>query len=151
MMNIELLSDKSGYPYDLLLLADETVEAINQYIYDSDVYLVKGNNNEDIGVFCLYKIDNETIELKNIAIVEAHQGKGLGSKIIDFIKAKCKPNYKYLIVGTADTGEKQIRFYQSNGFIKFDIRKDFFIDNYNIPIFENGKQLRDMILLKYRL
>ena len=44
---------------------------------------------------------------------------------------------------------RQIHFYEMNGFIKYTIRKDFFIENYDLPIFENGVQLKDMQLLKF--
>jgi aminoglycoside 6'-N-acetyltransferase I len=54
-------------------------------------------------------------------------------------------------VGTADCGLAQIRFYERNGFVKYAIRKDFFIKNYELPIYENGQLLKDMIMLKYTL
>lgn len=43
---------------------------------------------------------------------------------------------------------KQIRLYQKLGFKKHTTIKDFFIDNYPEPIYENGKQLIDMVVLK---
>lgn len=147
-LKIDILKEKESYPYELLLLADETVDAINKYLFDSEVYLVK-NNSENVGVFCLYRINDQTIELKNIAVAEHFQSKGVGSLMIDFIKEKCSENFKTLIVGTADCGDQQIRFYEKNGFVKYDVRRNFFIDNYEKPIFENGIQLKDMLMLKY--
>jgi len=41
MLGFEIISKKENYPYELLLLADETVESINKYIFDSIVYCVK--------------------------------------------------------------------------------------------------------------
>lgn len=138
-------------PYSLLLLADETIEAIDKYIFSSQVYLVKDEQHHTVGVFCLQELDSETIELKNIAVAEAFQSKGLGSKIIDYIKHICAPQYATLLVGTADCGFRQIAFYERNGFNKYAVRKDFFVENYPEPIMENGKQLRDMVVLKYDL
>lgn len=149
-LDFEILKKGEAYPYHLLLLADETVDAIHRYLLDSIVYLVK-NKNQEIGVFCLYQLDENTIELKNIAVAEAFQSKGLGSLIIDYIKGACGENYKILVVGTADSGHRQIQFYKNNGFVEFDIKKNFFIDNYEEPIFENGVQLKDMLMLKYEL
>lgn len=145
-----LLKDSSEYPYELLLLADETKSAIDKYLYDSIVYVVK-KNNENIAVFCLYEIDAKTIELKNIAVSESFQNLGIGSKIINFIKEIVGKQYSNIIVGTADCGLNQIRFYERNGFNKFAIRENFFIDNYEFPIIENGIRLKDMILLKCEL
>jgi hypothetical protein len=41
-----------------------------------------------------------------------------------------------------------LSIYKKAGFIEFDIRKDFFIQNYAKPIFEDGVQLKDMAVLK---
>ena len=150
MIKFELLNDKDKLPYDLLLLADETKDAIDKYVYDSDVFLAKIDENI-IGVFCLLKIDDKTIELKNIAVDEKFQSNGYGSVFIDFIKQEVKNKYEDLIVGTADIGTRQINFYERNGFIKFDVKKNFFVDNYKEPIIENGIQLKDMVVLKYKL
>jgi aminoglycoside 6'-N-acetyltransferase I len=49
---------------------------------------------------------------------------GLGSQLLDFIKENYQ-QYPNLIVGTADCGLAQIRFYERNGFVKYAIRKDF--------------------------
>jgi len=149
-LKFEIISDKENYPYELLLLADETVESINKYIFDSIVYCAK-NNEKIIAAFCLNKVDENTIELKNIAVVEKYQNRGYGSEIISFIKKICKNKYLSIIVGTGDCGINQINFYEKNGFRKYDIRKNFFIDNFEKPIFENGIQLKDMVLLKYEL
>ena len=149
-LKFEIISDKENYPYELLLLADETVESINKYIFDSIVYCVR-DNEKPIAAFCLYEVDKNTIELKNIAVAEKYQNSGYGSEIISFIKKICKDKYLNILVGTGDCGIKQLNFYEKNGFCKYDVRKNFFIDNFDKPIFENGIQLKDMILLKYEL
>jgi len=143
----EILDHK--YPMDLLLLADETVDAIKKYLYDSRVYSV-WSDQEEIAVFCLYPLNENTLELKNIAVHTAYQNKHIGSYLIDQIKSIARQqNYQTLIVGTSDTGEAQIRFYKRNGFTLYAKRKNFFIDHYPEPIFEHGKQMIDMVLLKY--
>ena len=149
-LKFEVIPDRENYPYELLLLADETIESINKYIFDSTVYCVK-NNEETIAAFCLYEIDDNTIELKNIAVAEKYQNRGCGSAIISFIKKICKNKYRSIIVGTGDCGIQQIRFYEKNGFCKYDIQKNFFIENFEEPIFENGNQLKDMVMLKYEV
>jgi len=143
--------ENNAYPMELLLLADETVEAIEKYLYDSAVYSV-WDGAKAIAVFCLYAQDEKTLEIKNIAVDTAYQNKKIGSFLIEQIKQIAQhEQYDTLIVGTADTGEAQIRFYERNGFVLYDKRKNFFTDNYAAPIFENGKQLVDMVLLKIEL
>lgn len=145
-----VLQEGDPYPYDLLLLADETITAINKYIHESVVYLVKNAGNP-IAVFCLYTVDSTTVEIKNIAVATAYQNRGIGSHMLAFIKEHSRYSYSKIIVGTADVGIDQIRFYERHGFRKFGIRKDFFIDNYEQPIIENGITLRNMILLGFAI
>jgi len=146
-----LLHSDSEIPYHLLLLADETKEAINQYIFNSDIYLLQ-NGTENIAVMALYKKSNSELEIKNVAVIESYRSKGIGGILMDKAKEIAKENhYKTLTVGTSDTGFQQIRFYEKNGFIKNGILKDFFIENYPVPIYENGLQMRDMIVLVHHL
>ncbi|WP_292008460.1 GNAT family N-acetyltransferase [Chryseobacterium sp.] len=138
-------------PYPLLLLADETVEAIDKYIFSSEIYVLKDHQKE-IAVMALYKNSAQQLEIKNIAVIPSFRNQGIGKILIN--KAKeiaVKDHFASLIVGTSDTGYDQIRFYEKNGFIKKEIRKDFFIKNYPVPIYENGMQMRDMIILEYLL
>ncbi|KAB1229442.1 GNAT family N-acetyltransferase [Chryseobacterium viscerum] len=136
-------------PYHLLLLADETQEAIDQYIFKSDLYL-SHDGTENIAVMALYKNSDTELEIKNVAVIESYRNKGIGSILMNKAKEIAKENhYKTLTVGTSDTGFQQIRFYEKNGFIKQGILKDFFIENYPFPIYENGLQMRDMILLAH--
>ncbi|MDV7697767.1 GNAT family N-acetyltransferase [Chryseobacterium soli] len=136
-------------PYELLLLADETIEAINQYIFASEVYILN-NGDHDIAVMALHENSTTEIELKNIAVTENCRNKGIGSILIDKAKELAtEKHYTSLLVGTSDTGLQQIRFYEKNGFVKKGIRKDFFIENYPFPIYESGIQMRDMVMLEF--
>ncbi|MBV8326166.1 GNAT family N-acetyltransferase [Chryseobacterium sp.] len=138
-------------PYGLLLLADETTEAIDQYIFKCDIYILQ-NGTENIAVMALYQNNDTELEIKNIAVIEGYRSKGIGSILIKKAKEIALGNhYKVLSVGTSDTGFQQIRFYEKNGFNKTGIRKDFFMENYPSPIYENGLQMRDMILLTHHL
>ena len=141
---------KDDYPYNLLLLADETKEAIAKYLFNSEVFIVE-NQEEQIAVFCLYPINKDTIELKNIAVKETYRNRGLGAQLLTYIKEYCRGNYKALIVGTPDTSEQTLRFYRRNGFKNDYIRENFFIENYPQPIIENGIQLKHMQVLKLEL
>lgn len=139
-----------NFPYDLLLLADETREAIDKYLPRSEVYVARfADNDIFIGVFCLYRVDVNTVEIKNIAVSEQYQGKGVGGHLLEeACRVALDKHYKEIIVGTGDAGKRQIRFYEKNGFTKYAVRKNFFPDNYEKPIYENGVMLKDMVLLK---
>jgi protein-L-isoaspartate O-methyltransferase len=51
-----------------------------------------------------------------------------------------------LEVGTGSFGY-QLAWYQRAGFRVFAVERDFFLDNYEEPIFEDGIQLKDMLRL----
>ncbi len=51
-----------------------------------------------------------------------------------------------LEVGTGTFGY-QLTWYQRNGFRVFAVERDFFLANYEEPIYENGIQLKDMLRL----
>ena len=152
-LKITRLPASEDIPFYLLLLADETIAAIEKYIHDSEIYVAKANECPNtIGIFVLQRINEEEIEIKNIAVAETCQGKGIGSYMIDEIKRIASAaNYRYIIVGTPDSSLRQINFYQRNGFTKFDLRKNFFIENYPEPIIEDGIVLRDMMVLRMNL
>lgn len=52
-----------------------------------------------------------------------------------------------MYVGTSDT-ESTLKFYYRLGFKDYDIRQNFFISQYEQPIYDNGKLLIDMKILK---
>lgn len=142
------LRPEDALPMPLLLLADETIEAIERYIYQCDVYVAAGDDGLSAGVFALYRSSAEEIELKNMAVAEAYQGRGLGSYMLEEVcRIAASSGYIKVIVGTATVG-RQLNFYKKNGFMPFDVRKDFFLTYYSEPIFEEGERLRDMILLE---
>ena len=145
---ISLLEKDKEIPYDLLLLADETTEAINKYINQSDIYVLK-RDDEIIALYVLLPISSDTIEIKNIAVDKAFQGQGIGRRLLeDAIDRAKQTGFKKIILGTADAAIKQLYLYQKVGFEIYDIKHRFFLDHYPEPIYENGIQLKHMIMLQ---
>lgn len=56
-----------------------------------------------------------------------------------------------ILICTAYFAIMQLNFYQKMGYELFRVIKDFFITNYPEPVFENGKQLKDMLMLRKKL
>ena len=150
---IRKISSKYDLPFDLLLLSDEPIGLIEKYIYDSEVYVAtESEDSEAVAVFALLKINDSDIEIKNIAVAETLQNRGIGSFLISEIKRIAKiAKFDNVIVGAPDRAVKQINFYEKNGFIKYDLKKDFFVKNYPAPIIDNGVMLRDMVMLKLKI
>lgn len=68
-------------------------------------------------------------------------------KMVEYIAEKHKGKYSVLQVGTGDS-PLTVPFYEKCGFVKTHSIKNFFIDNYDHPIYECGVRLTDMIYLQ---
>ena len=133
-------------PFDLLLLADPSKKMIDRYLSKSEVFIAT-THDQTIGVLVL-RIEGKEAEIMNLAVAEAHQGKGIGSRLINHaISISKEKGLRKLMIATADTSKNQLRLYQHLGFTVSEQVKDFFIKNYEMPIMENGKQAKDMIRL----
>ncbi len=131
---------------NILLIGDEDENMISKYIEQSTVFALYVNDVLT-SVCAVITTDNETIEIKNLATYPEYQNKGYASALIDFVCNKYKTEFKYLILGTGENN-KTLSFYKKRGFKETHRLKNFFIENYSHPIFEGGKQLKDMIYLK---
>lgn len=150
-VQIKIKHLKDRYPFDLLLLADESIEAINKYINACSVFEILLNNNI-IGVLAVMNNGDNTIELKNIAIDKKYQKKGFGKQAISWLEEFYKKKgVKIIYLGTGDQSLIQQKFYLKLGFEKYAIKENFFLNNYPNPIYENGNQLKDMIMFKKQI
>lgn len=148
---VKKLSGDDEVPYELLLLADPSIEIINDYIYREDCYVAYINNNI-VGVYVIIKTRPLTLELVSIAVNEVYQGKGIGkSLILSAIDVARKEKAKVLEVGTGNSGISQLALYQKCGFRMVSIDRDFFKKHYRESIMENGIQCIDMIRLSMDL
>ena len=75
------LNKEEAMPWELLLDADPSMDAIAKYLDASDIYIAV-LNEEIVGTFVLYPIDTTRIEIKNIAVLEQFQGKGIGQWLL---------------------------------------------------------------------
>lgn len=138
-------------PYALLLLADPSKDLVDEYLKQSDTFVAE-QNKETVGVVVLFPLTEETVEIKNVAVKPALQGRGIGSYLIaNAIKVATLKKYKSVCIGTANSSIGQLYLYQKLGFEITEIRKDFFTDRYAEPIYENGVQAKHMLMLTKRL
>lgn len=147
MKIVEVKSDKKRY-IDLLLLADEQEDMIDRYLERGTMYVLDDNG---IKAECVVTEESSgVLEIKNIASKPTQQRKGYGKMLIDFIVSKYSGQYSVLQVGTGDS-PLTVPFYEKCGFQRSHVVKDFFINNYDHPIYECGVQLVDMIYLQKEL
>jgi len=135
-------------PYELLLLADETVEAINRYIMDSDIYVLE-RGGKPIAAYVLYTLNEHEVEIKNIAVDRAYQGQGIGRFLLrDAAVRAAERGHSSLLIGTAETAVRQLALYRKAGFSFHTLKKNFFTANYPVPIVEEGIPLKHMVMLR---
>lgn len=147
-MNIIKITENKKQYLDLLLLADEQESMIDRYIDRGTMYAL---DEGGVKAVCIVTDEGSGIlEIKNIATAPAYQGRGYGRQLISFIIEHYKEAFKILQVGTGDS-PLTIPFYEKCGFRKSHSIKNFFVDNYDHPIFECGKQLTDMVYLQMKL
>ena len=143
--NIE--TNKKQY-LPLLLLADEQEDMIDRYLQRGVMYVL-----EDDGVKAECVVTDEgngILELKNIAVAPDFQRKGYGRALVTFLIQTYRGQYQVLQVGTGDS-PSTIPFYESCGFRRHHLVKNFFVDHYDHPIYECGVQLVDMVYLQREL
>ena len=149
-MNIE--------PYDLsitdammslLLMADPNKSEVKRYLNGASVIIAK-DKNELLGIAVLVT-ENDKFELINIAVDENSQGKGIAKLLIKEVMVLAKKlGATELLVGTGNSSLSQLALYQKCGFRMSYIKTDFF-DSYPEPIYENGIQCIDMVVLRAKL
>ena len=140
-------TDKKRY-LDLLLLADEQEDMVDRYLERGTMYVLE---DDGVKAECVVTDEGDRIlELKNIAVEPADQGKGYGKALIDFLIETYAGQYTVLQVGTGDS-PSTILFYEACGFRRHHLVKNFFTDHYDHPIYECGVQLVDMVYLQREL
>ena len=140
-------TDKKRY-LALLLLADEQEDMVDRYLECGTMYVL-----EDDGVKAECVVTDEgngILELKNLAVEPDFQGRGYGKALVEFLIRTYAGQYVTMQVGTGDS-PSTMPFYESCGFCRHHVVKNFFTDHYDHPIYECGVQLVDMVYLQMEL
>lgn len=146
-MEIIRIDEKKKQFISLLLLADEQENMIDRYLERGVMYALYDDNGVIKAECVVTDEGNGVLEIKNIAVSPEAQRNGYGKALIDFLIKEYSGNYSVLQVGTGDS-PLTVPFYEKCGFVRSHSIKNFFIDNYDNPIYENGALLRDMIYFK---
>ena len=144
---IRKILNSESIPYELLLDADPSIEVISTYLDSSEIYVAL-LGNEIIGTFVLYPVDDHTLEIKNIAVDEKYQRKGIGKLLLkNATQVALSKGIKKIEIATSNASFEALSLYQKTGFDMETIRKNFILENYPKRLFDNGIQCRHMIVL----
>lgn len=142
-----IANDKKQY-LDLLLLADEQESMIDRYLERGEMFVLEEG---EVKAVCVVTNEGDGIcELKNIAVRIDSQRKGYGKKLIEYLIAHYVGAYRQMIVGTGDV-PSTVNFYTNCGFEYSHRVENFFTDNYDHQIVEDGVLLKDMIYFKQKI
>lgn len=146
MTDIIKITENKRSLMELLLIGDEQESMIERYLDRGDMFVLK-SADEVYAVCVITDEGNGVCEIKNIAVRPDKQRQGCGKRLITAVEQHCRGKFKKLTLGTGDS-PLTIPFYEQCGFSRSGIICNWFTDNYDHPIFEDGVQLRDMIILE---
>ncbi|MGI1837549.1 GNAT family N-acetyltransferase [Lactococcus garvieae] len=142
-MKIKHIEVKKDRYLPLLLLADDH-EHIMTYLAKGELFVLM--DQSEIRVVCVV---SPTLEIENLAVAPDAQGQGYGRVLINYLFKKYK-GQGVMTVGTDDISGN-VHFYEACGFEYTHKIKNYFIDHYSFPIYEDGKQLKDKCYLRKEL
>ena len=147
-MYIQLITENKGDYMPLLLLADEQADMIEKYLCRGELYALF---DPDLRAACVLTDEgNGVFELQNIAVLPEFQRRGYGRLLVTHVVDSCTRRAKTLMVGTGDS-PMTLPFYDRCGFTFSHRIKDYMLDHYDHPIFEDGVQLFDKVYLRMDL
>lgn len=136
----------------LLLLAEPSERALRwglAHLSDA-VYRVEDAAGALVGAVSM-QWRGDPCEIEELAVAPEQQGRGIGKQIVAWLIAEARRRGKRAVrVGTPNASIGNIAFYQKCGFRMEQIRHDYF-RYYRAPRYENGIQVRDMLVFRYDL
>ena len=142
-MEIRRISAGKATYMPLLLEADPSREMIEGYLDAGELYVLVVNG-QTAAVAVVTRREDGACEIKNLAVAPGLRGRGYGGRMLrhlfKVLAARCDSVY----VGTS---AGNVAFYERFGFARDGVIRNFFVDNYDAPIVEDGEVLKDMIML----
>ena len=141
----EASSDKREY-MPLLLMADEQESMVERYLDRGRLFVMR-DSDTPVAVCVVTDEGDGLCELKNLAVAPAYSRRGFGAAMIRHVERMyASDGFIVMQVGTGET-PSTIRFYLGCGFSESHRIPDFFTDNYDHVIEEEGVTLCDMLYL----
>lgn len=145
-MVIKLIEQNKKQYLNLLLLADEQENMLDRYLERGDMF-VMFELGTPVAVAVVTDEGDGVCELKNLAVAPDWQRHGLGKCMVEDMARRYRASHHTMLVGTGDS-PATLPFYQCCGFLEIHRVKNFFTDNYDHPIMEDGVQIVDKVVLK---
>ena len=143
----EIKENKRDY-LPLLLVGDEDEAMIDRYLDRGRLCVLE--EGEALAV-CVTTDEGEgVLEVKNLAVREDCRRRGFGRMMLDYVAELFRGEFTTITLGTGDS-PLTVPFYERCGFVRSQVIKGFFLDNYDHEIYEGGVLLTDMVYLTKKL
>jgi len=109
----------------ILLLADDVAPS---YVDDGDLWAFGDDEGPVAGaVVTIGSAEEATVELRNVAVREEHQGRGVGrAMVLAVLDALSSQGWRRAVVGTGTADPTTYVFYQRCGFRPHHVERDVF-------------------------
>lgn len=135
-------------PTELLLLADPDEVIVRSYL-KSGLCFKATLSGKTVGAFVLNELNNNEIEIMNIAVDPDYQQRGIGRTMLNFsIEYASGQGYSSIYIATGNSSIHQLGLYQKIGFEMDHIVQNYFVDHYKEKIVENGIWCKHKVVLK---
>jgi len=122
----------------LLLLADPEWAAVERYLSGGEMYALFDGDRAVAEVVVAERADGQC-EIKNLATDPAFWRRGFARALVDHVASLMAGRYERLYVGTSKPA-----VYERMGFTPAYTVKNFFVDNYSEPVWDEGELCVDM-------
>jgi len=135
----------------LLLLAEESEPGLRWGLANLVDMVYRADDGDALVGAATMQWRGDPCEIMELAIAPERQGQGFGKQLVAWLVDEARRRGKQaVLVGTANASIDNIAFYQKCGFRMDHVRKDYFW-YYREPVFENGIQVRDMLVFRCNL
>jgi GNAT superfamily N-acetyltransferase len=147
-VHVEIFEGDRARLRPLFELADDSAALLDAYVDEGRV-LVARDGDEVIGHLQLVATDDgDVVEIKNMAVLPAHQGSGVGRALVEHaldLARRDRCTRVLVATGAGDVGN--LRFYQRLGFRMLSIERDAFTPAHGYPdgLEVDGIPLRDRV------
>jgi len=142
---VRIITEHKNDFLPLLLLGDEQESSIDKYLEKGEFFALY---DDDLRSICVVTDEGGgVLEIQNLATEIHYQRQGYATKLLSYIFEYYRRRYDKVILGTGDV-PGTLNFYKGCGFAITHRIPDFFTDNYDHPMIEEGVLLKDKIYLE---
>lgn len=137
--------------WQLLLSADPSRTLVETYL-SQEYSRIAYHADQPVAVYAMTRVSPTCFEVNNLAVLQSYQGIGMGRRMLGHALGLAESRgAREVLISTANSSLKNLRFYQRMGFRIVGVEPDYFPRHYREPIQEDGIPCLDRIQLKMTL